>query len=138
MKTFLAVTLLAALFGVGLGAGMAYVEVPKVSNRLPTVPETPKQTPLAKQEGQAEKPVEIPEVSTRPKAELPETVFAFGNIERGTSMSHVFIVRNVGQMPLHVEVESFPKMILARMKKRRCCWNGLPRRAPGLSGMARC
>lgn len=106
MKTLLAVTLLAALLGVGLGAGMAYVEVPKVTRQLSTVPETPKQTNRAKQDGQAEKPVEIPEVSTRPKAELPETVFAFGNIERGTSMSHVFIVRNVGQMPLHVEVES--------------------------------
>ncbi len=97
MKALLTISLIAAVLGIGLGAVLAYVEVPKVANQSLVPPEQTKQ---------GEQPAKTPEVSAIPKAELLETVFEFGNIERGTSMSHVFKIRNVGQMPLHVEVES--------------------------------
>ncbi|NOZ41193.1 MAG: DUF1573 domain-containing protein [Planctomycetes bacterium] len=97
MKSLFSISLFAALLGLGLGAGLAYVEVPPVANQRSALPE---------QSNPGEQPERTPEVSSLPKAELSETVFKFGNIERGTSMSHVFKIRNVGQMPLHVEVES--------------------------------
>ena len=97
MKSFFAITLFSALVGLGLGAVLAYVEVPQVSIPLPPPQQKPNQgNQLAKVAGK------IP----RPKADVPETVFEFGKIERGTSMSHVFKVRNVGELPLHVEVTS--------------------------------
>ncbi len=96
MKSLLTVSLIAAVLGIGLGAGLAYVEVPPALNQQPTRPVPEKQ---------GEQPSNAPEKS-QPRAEVPETVFEFGNIERGTSMSHVFKVRNVGEAPLHVEVAS--------------------------------
>jgi hypothetical protein len=97
MKSFFAITLFSALAGLGLGAAMAYVEVPHVSKPLPT----PQQQP-----NQGIQSAKVAGKISRPKADVPETVFEFGNIERGTSMSHVFKVRNVGELPLHVEVTS--------------------------------
>jgi len=44
------------------------------------------------------------EKSGQPRAEVSETVFQFGSIERGTSMSHFFEVRNGGDAPLSVKV----------------------------------
>jgi len=97
MKSLLAITLFSALVGLGLGAGFAYFEVPQGLNQRPTPPE---QLPAGEQ------PTETPQDNSLPKAEVPETVFDFGNIERGTSMSHVFKIRNIGKLPLLVEVAS--------------------------------
>ena len=93
MKQLLTLSLIAVILGFGLGAVLAYVEVPATLDR-------PVKPAASKQAAEPAKPVSMP------KAEVPETVFQFGNIERGTSMSHVFKVRNVGDLPLRVEVES--------------------------------
>ena len=100
MKSFITITLFSALVGLGLGAVLAYVEVPKESNPMP-MPSKPSAVPKV-----AEQPAKISEAKLPPQAEVPERVFEFGNIERGTSMSHVFKVRNVGKSPLFVEVAS--------------------------------
>jgi len=96
MKSLLSISFLAALVGLGLGASLAYVGVPPASGDRQTPP-IPKQ---------AEQSAQNPAGNSLPKAEVLETVFEFGNIERGTSMSHVFKIRNVGQLPLMVEVAS--------------------------------
>ena len=93
MKSLLSIAVVAALAGVGLGAVWAYVEVPPVL-------ENPLQT--------ASNAANIGDSSalTLPQAEVPETVFDFDKMERGTTMSHAFKVRNVGGGPLHLEVTS--------------------------------
>ena len=51
---------------------------------------------------QEEKPI----AGDLPRAELPETVFDFDRIERGTSMRHSFAVKNAGTVPLVIHFES--------------------------------
>ncbi len=98
MKSFLAITLFSALVGVGLGAVLANFEVPATLSYQPKPVKQPDQ-PTDTSEAE-------PQIKAQPKADLPETVFNFGNIERGTSMTHIFKVRNVGKRPLRVEVAS--------------------------------
>lgn len=93
MKSLIVLTLISALLGLGLGIGLAYVEVPTALD-APFLPEKEEQPPTGE------------ELAKSPRIELPETVFKFGNIERGTTMSHEFVVRNVGEVPLRVEVAS--------------------------------
>ena len=93
MKSLISFSVFAVVLGLGLGAVLAYIEVPPAINQQVQV----KQPKLKQQ-------ASVPTLS--PKAEVPETVFEFGSIEQGASMSHVFKIRNVGKQPLHVEVES--------------------------------
>ncbi len=92
MKTLISTILVAALLGVGLGATLAYVEVPPAANQRSSEPSPPTTTATAPK--------------AFPKAEMPETVFEFGKIEQGASMSHEFKIRNVGERPLRVDVAS--------------------------------
>ena len=49
-------------------------------------------------------PDEVPEIRGLPKIELPEgNSFDFGQMQHGSSMSHEFLVRNVGEGPLVLE-----------------------------------
>lgn len=93
MKSLTTICVFSAACGLGLGAVLAYVEVPDVVDRFET--SKPKQELSATNDD-----------LKFPVAEVPETLFKFGNIERGTSMSHVFKVRNIGTAPLRVEVAS--------------------------------
>lgn len=93
MKSLVSVVALAAMLGVGLGVVWAYFEVPSAANQQVQI----KKTKVPKQAGQT---------PSAPKAEVPETVFNFGSIEKGATMSHVFKIRNVGGQPLYVDVES--------------------------------
>jgi len=92
MKTLLTILFCSALAGMGLGAALALVEVRPWTTQAPSG-----------DQAQAESPTTD---AAMPKAEAPETTFKFGKIERGTSMSHAFKIRNVGDAPLHVEVGS--------------------------------
>ena len=92
MKTLLTITVCAALVGAGFGAALAVVEV----HPWNTPTRSGERTTAASSSAQA----------PTPRAEVPETTFKFGQIERGTSMSHVFKIRNVGDAPLRVEVGS--------------------------------
>ncbi len=92
MKALFTAVVVAVILGVLLGGAVAYVEVPPAQLQSPE--------DVLADSSQAGEPV------AAAKAEVPETVFQFGNIERGASMSHEFVIRNVGTKPLHVEVES--------------------------------
>jgi len=96
MKSLVIVSVLAALAGLGLGAVWAYFEVPRVVSHEPSASIKP---------SAGQQVIETTAVAL-PKAVFPETVFEFGKIERGASMSHAFKVRNVGKLPLRVEVTS--------------------------------
>ncbi len=49
---------------------------------------------------------QVSQAAKRPKAQLDETVYEFGSMEQGTSLAHVFVVHNLGDSPLHIEVGS--------------------------------
>jgi len=91
MRSIFLFVLFSALVGLGVGAALALVEVrPWVSYRVV--------------QQSASGGASAAEKSGQPRAEVSETVFQFGSIERGTSMSHFFEVRNVGDAPLSVKV----------------------------------
>lgn len=94
MKSVLGVILFAALSGLGLGAALGYLE-----GRLPEV-----SPPKLSSEGS--EATESTSIVKRPIAELAETTFDFDRMERGTSMTHAFKIKNAGDAPLHVEVVS--------------------------------
>ena len=39
------------------------------------------------------------------QAEMPETVFDAGTVERGTDVSHAFVIENLGEHPLTVDAK---------------------------------
>jgi hypothetical protein len=91
MKSFIKLILIAALAGLALGVAVACVEVRPwaiVATRA------------------VSKSVEPPTVDDKdgPRAEMTETIFNFGHMERGTTMSHAFTIRNLGNRPLRVGV----------------------------------
>jgi hypothetical protein len=91
MKSILAIVIMSALVGAGLGSALGYVEA-----RLPAGAAVPISTDTVKDNSAKDGPI----------AEVPETNFNFDRIERGTSMNHKFKIRNVGDAPLHLEVVS--------------------------------
>ncbi len=94
MKSLLGVVLFAALCGLGLGAALGYLE-----GRLPDAP--PKNlTAASSTSPHSASPVK------GPIAVVPETTFNFDRMERASSMTHAFKIKNVGDKPLHVEVVS--------------------------------
>ncbi len=92
MKSVLGVILFAALSGIGLGAALGYLE-----GRLPSLPVD---------QPNAADSADVPLNARGPVAEIGETVFNFGRMERATSKTHVFKIKNVGDAPLHLEVVS--------------------------------
>ncbi len=91
MKSLIKLIVCSALGGVALGVAVAYVEV-RPWAVITLNPES--------------KPEESPPLadSSYPKADVPETTYQFGKMERGTTKSHAFKIRNVGDQPLHVVV----------------------------------
>ncbi|NOY29018.1 MAG: DUF1573 domain-containing protein [Planctomycetes bacterium] len=89
MKTFLTIVVCSAVVGLGLGATLARMQIPPV--------------PKPAVEPQADAPI-LQADKDAPKAEVPEATFEFGSMEMETSMSHDFIVRNVGASPLQLKV----------------------------------
>lgn len=91
MKSLLTVVLISAMAGIGLGTALGYVEA-----RVPAGAAKPSASTAAKDS--------VPKKGAI--AQVPEKIFNFGRIERGTSMKHKFKVRNTGDAPLHLEVVS--------------------------------
>ena len=96
MKTLLPVVIGSVLVGLSLGGILAYVEV-----RPAAVP-----AEAAAKANSATSQEKIQVATDLPRVELPETVFEFDRIERGTSMRHSFAVKNQGAAPLVVRLES--------------------------------
>ena len=92
MKSVLGVILFAVLSGAVLGATLGYLE-----GRLPV--DTVEKNSVAPLGDSATTP-------KGPVSEMLETTFNFDRMEKGSSMSHAFKMKNVGDEPLHVEVVS--------------------------------
>lgn len=90
MKPVLIIVLLSAMAGVGLGTALGYIEARGLGSRSITEA--------------ADEPLR--QSTSGPRAEIPERTYNFHRMERGTSMSHAFKVRNIGDAPLHLEVAS--------------------------------
>ena len=95
MKSTIGMILMGTFCGFVLGAVWAAVQTRPMEVVLPS-PDT----------SAADDSARGGEVAQRPKAQLEETVYQFGSMEQGTSLAHVFLVRNVGGSPLHIEVGS--------------------------------
>jgi len=93
MKSLIKLVVFSALVGVALGVAIAYVEVRPWAVITLRVSSEPGDTAEGGDEDRA-------------VAEVPETTYNFGKMERGATMSHAFKIRNVGARPLHVEVAS--------------------------------
>lgn len=93
MKVFLIIVLCSTLVGLGFGASLAMMQIPAASPFVKPVVKPPEVSPVEQVDEKA------------PKAEVPETTFKFGSIEKGATRSHVFVVRNVGGSTLNVEVK---------------------------------
>jgi len=92
MKAFLTIVVCSTLLGMGLGAALATMQIQ---------PAAPPPKPVVEPQADAT----IPQADKdAPKAEVPEATFEFGSMEMETSMSHGFVVRNVGGSPLRLEV----------------------------------
>ncbi|HCK42676.1 MAG TPA: hypothetical protein DHW22_13705 [Planctomycetaceae bacterium] len=116
MKTLLRVIIGSALVGLGLGAALAYIDVPFSKGPLPLVDATqqtisqtePSQTEPSQAGSSKAGSSKIGESNFRklPHAKIPETLFDFDRIERGTSMRHDFVIHNSGNAPLAITFES--------------------------------
>jgi len=93
----LSLILISALIGSAIGATIAYVEVG--SSQQPVV--TPQ--PLASELNREQKP-EQHDDTPQPHVEVDEEVYDFGTMQRGTTKSHDFVFKNMGQAPLTLKV----------------------------------
>ena len=99
MKIF-HVLIAGTIAGLLLGAALARLEVGVVDSRLappspdPTAEVGPGVAPAA------------PEAEELPRVEIDETTFNFGVLQRGSTSSHEFVVKNTGDAPLWLEIGS--------------------------------
>jgi len=85
----LGVTLVAAVVGATIGAAVAYVET-RPGGEAALRPSTSFGPSAAE--------------SAAPRVDASEPVYQFGAMQRGTTKSHKFVVRNAGQSPLTLKV----------------------------------
>jgi len=92
MRLMILIVVSAAL-GTAVGATLAFVDVrPAVSSSSPAGATSTSSTVLAQ--------------GAAPRVEVDHGTYEFGTMQRGTTMSHEFIVRNVGTAPLVLSVLS--------------------------------
>ena len=89
----LGIILAAVLGGATIGAAVAYVEV------------RPAATVAARRAAGLKRRRRRPP-ATHPRVEVDEPIYQFGAMQRGTTKSHEFVVRNVGHSPLTLRVGS--------------------------------
>ena len=93
MKSIIGIILMAIFCGFVLAAVMAAVQTRPMEVVLPF-----SRTSAADQSAQDGK------VDKGPEVRVKETVYQFGSMDQGTSLSHAFVVHNSGGSPLHIEV----------------------------------
>jgi hypothetical protein len=86
----LAIVFLAALVGLSVGGAAAYIQVRVDPDAGSLPPGTAGMQP--------------PADDNEPRALVDEPHFNFGTMQRGTSKSHEFVIKNVGKSPLRLEV----------------------------------
>lgn len=85
--------LIAAICGGLVGGAVAYVQVSGDLDPVTAFPGETQVTLEAKQE-------------KLPKVKVDEPIFKFGAMQRGTSLTHEFVIRNVGEAPLKLRAGS--------------------------------
>jgi hypothetical protein len=103
MKSIIGIVLVAVLGGLVLGIVLAAVQARPMAVELPSTDTSKPEAGVLDagvQDGQSKKE----QSKKAPRAQLEETVYNFGSMEQGTSLSHAFKVRNVGGSPLSIEV----------------------------------
>jgi len=89
-------------------AALAAVALSSAAFAAPETASAPKPTPPLVVTPPSPKPASVvPSVQTGPggKAEMPETTFDAGEVERGAEVKHAFVIKNVGEHPLTVEAK---------------------------------
>jgi Protein of unknown function (DUF1573) len=89
------VILVAAIIGTLVGGAIAYVEVTRSAAVVPLLPRTA---------GKLSTGQSAPAVEKVPRVQIDEPHFQFGSMQRGTSKSHRFEVKNIGGAPLTLTV----------------------------------
>jgi hypothetical protein len=90
------IIVVSALFGVVVGGAVAYVEVSSMKAATTALPHTSQEP--------SEKQAVARTDEESPRVQIDEPHFDFGSMQRGTSKSHRFIVKNVGTAPLTLRV----------------------------------
>lgn len=99
MRAVILIVVIAVVAGLGLGISLAYIETGTAAD--------PAEFAASLREPASDGTTADDELPAGlPRAEVPETFYNFGNMEHNTSMSHTFVVRNVGDVPLRVEEKS--------------------------------
>src|SRR5690349_13929374 len=80
--------LVAVVVGIAVGAALAYVDVRSDPDAITT---------LVGKTGTAS---DSADAFAGPRVEVPELHYDYGSMQRGTSKSHEFLIRNVGTAPL--------------------------------------
>lgn len=93
----ISVILGSAIVGTAVGAATAYFEVHTTASPLPEGTPTAQDVAAATAAGKS---------GNFPRASVDTAVYNFGTMQRGTSKSHEFLIRNVGHAPLTVRVGS--------------------------------
>lgn len=92
MRSIFLLVLVSAGVGLALGAALGYYQAApwSIGDHEEILTQRSDQPPATTSKG--------------PQYEVPETVFNFGKMERGTSMTHAFKIINTGETPLSIEV----------------------------------
>ena len=103
MKSTIGIILVGTLGGLLLGTVLAVVQARPMAVALPST-DTYKLDAGVLDAEVLDAGVRDGQSKKAPRAQLEETVYNFGSMEQGTSLSHAFKVRNVGGSPLSIEV----------------------------------
>jgi len=87
--TFIAIW---AVIGIVVGGALGYVEVRSDRDAISLLP------------GESANPALDGAVADAPRVQVDQPQFDFGNMQRGTTRSHEFTIRNVGKAPLKLRV----------------------------------
>jgi hypothetical protein len=88
----LTIILIAAVVGITVGGAAAYIQV-RVDPDAGTLPR-----------GLAESQQFVGDEQEAPRVQVDEPLFNFGTMQRGTTKSHEFVIKNVGTAPLRLQV----------------------------------
>lgn len=90
------IIVVSTLIGALAGTSMAYIDLGETSGTIAALPEVGSAPPP--------KPATSTAATDSPRVQVDEPRHDFGSMQRGTSKSHRFIVKNVGQAPLTLRV----------------------------------
>lgn len=91
-----AIILVSTCIGVLVGTSMAYIDLSETSSNITALPELGDSAPTPREAAAG--------AGSGPRVQVDEPRHDFGSMQRGTSKSHGFVVKNVGNAPLTLRV----------------------------------